>query len=114
MPVSIGVGPLARNPIFIAYNTTAARLIAMWVRAIFFTGGAPLIEEQVNESWYRRAEGADEAAHHAEKRDGGPRISRGARETNQIADQGKNPKADRKDNQHGVNGMLKDAGRSTH
>ena len=35
------VGPLARSQIFIAYSTTAVRLIAMWVRAIFFTGGAP-------------------------------------------------------------------------
>ena len=41
MLVLILVGPLARSQIFIAYRTTAVRLIAMWVRAIFLTGGAP-------------------------------------------------------------------------
>ena len=111
MPVESAV----RSQIFMAYSTTTVRLIAMWVTAIFLTGGrAALVVEEVDKSWYCRAEGANEAAYHAVKRDGGPRVSRGASQTNQIAGQGKNPKTDRKDNQHRVDGMLKDACWSTH
>jgi hypothetical protein len=58
---------------------------------------AAFVEEQVDKSWYRRAEGADDAACHSEKRDGAPRIPSGASQTNQIAGERKNPKTYRKD-----------------
>ena len=75
---------------------------------------AALVEEQIDKSRYRRAEGADKATDHAEKRDGRPRVPRGAGQTNQIAGKRENPKTDRKDNQHGMDGMLEDARWRTH
>jgi hypothetical protein len=34
-------GLLARSQTFIAYRTTAVRLIATWVKATYLNGGAP-------------------------------------------------------------------------
>ena len=41
MSASIGLGPRTRIQTFIAQRTTAVRLIVLWVKAIFLTGGAP-------------------------------------------------------------------------
>ena len=56
------LGSLTRSQIFIAYSTTAVRLIVICARAIFLTGGAPpLVVEQVNKSRYRCTKSADQA-----------------------------------------------------
>lgn len=83
------MGSLVRSQILIAYSKTTVRLIVMWVSAIFDRRSAALVEKLVDESGYHRAGRANEATHHTEQRDCRPRVSRGTRQTNQIAGQRK-------------------------
>ena len=78
------VGPLARSQIFIEDDGGEIDRHVGQGDCLHWRS-APLIEEQVDKSRYRRAESADQTADHAEKRDGRPCVSRDASQTNQIA-----------------------------
>jgi hypothetical protein len=78
MLVPMSVGPLAEPD-----KPTVVR--SSYVSEPFDRRSVALIEKQVDKSGYRRAKGTDEATYHAEKRDGGPRVSRRTSQTDQIA-----------------------------
>ncbi|KAI3604950.1 hypothetical protein D8I24_2655 (plasmid) [Cupriavidus necator H850] len=72
------LGPVAGSQILIAYSATTVRFIAMWISAICLTDGASHLWKTKSMNPGTAAQmSTDEAANHAVKRDGGPRVARG-------------------------------------